>query len=150
MAGMAFIGLIALVVGIVRARRSEKGSRKRKRSRTLAWIGGVAMVYGVFAAPVPEELSAEVEPTPEPLGVVDVVNICQREIRALLDAPNTATFPGPSNPERTEPMYFSDDKSWSWLTFIHTENASGVPIRVGWSCVVDDSGSVDVESIGER
>lgn len=148
MTGAAFlVGLFALIFGIVRARRSEKGSRKRKRSRTLAWVGGIAMLYGVFAAPVPEEPSAEVKPTPEPLGVVDVRDSCQSAIRALLDAPNTATFPGPSSPERTEPMYFSDDKSWSWLTFVHIENASGAPIRIDWSCYVGDSGHAEVSQI---
>lgn len=62
MAGLLLVGLIALVIGIVRTRRSEKGSRKRRRSRTLAWIGGIAMVYGFAALPVAETVPDQTTP----------------------------------------------------------------------------------------
>lgn len=98
MAELAFlVGFIVLIVGIVRLLRSEKGSRKRKRSRNLAWAGGLAMFVGFAWVPVdeagleqtatvtqePQEETqsvaaeevalppAEVEPEPEPPAEVE-------------------------------------------------------------------------------
>lgn len=163
------VGLTVLIAGIVRARRSEKGSRKGRRSRTLAWIGGVAMLWGVFSVPVPEEAlegtapvvqeaaepepPAEVEAVESNLNRAEVMTICQDGIKDQLAAPNTAKFPGfwagfENNWGSDLPERSGDDTSWYWDVEVESENLYGVPLTSYWSCVLPDDGEWTVEQMG--
>ena len=173
MAGSAFfIGLIALIAGIVRARRSEKGTAKRKRSRTLAWIGAIAMVYGFATLPpvenAPEQAASpsqekpskaasepavEVNNSTGPFDPVDVRIACEDGIKGLLAAPNTAKFVGfwdtatgnywgNPSPERS-----GDNTFWYWNVEVDSQNLFGVPLTTHWSCIFGDDGKWTVEQV---